>query len=436
MIGVVGRVAAIGASGREDELAALRRQTLNLATAAIAALALLWISVYALLGLWVAAAIPLTWSVVTAILLSAQAHRPHPAAFRTVELSMMLVFPFLLQAVLGGFAASSTVGLWSLTAPLGAVFFVGGRRSVPWFAAFLVLLFASALIEPALGAPAEIPSGLRIAFFVVNIGAVSATVFLLVQYFVQAREVEHERSEALLLNVLPAGVARRLKRSSGVIADAHPEASVLFADIVGFTQLTERLEPDRLVTLLDRIFSRWDELAARHGLEKIKTVGDEYMAAAGVPEPLPRHADAAARMALAMPGALSACVDSETGPLQVRVGIDSGPVVAGVIGTTKFIYDLWGDTVNTASRMESSGEPGRVQITERTAALLGAGFEVGSRGGVLVKGKGPMTTFLLLAADQPAPQPPGTVAGSPRGPAAGRRLPGRGGRAPRRPQPR
>lgn len=403
MTGLLARVAAVGASDREDELTSLRRQTLNLATAAIAALALLWICVYALLELWVAAAIPLTWSVVTVIMLNAQVHHPHPAAFRTVELSMMLVFPFVLQWVLGGFAASSAVGLWSLTAPLGAVFFVGGRRSIPWFAAFLVLLVVSALIEPELGAPADIPNGLRLAFFVVNIGAVSATVFLLVQYFVQARELEHDRSEALLLNVLPAKVARRLKRSSGVIADAHPEASVLFADIVGFTRLTERLEPDRLVTLLDRIFTGWDELAARYGLEKIKTIGDEYMVAAGVPEALPGHADAAARMALEMPGALAACVDSETGPLEVRVGIDSGPVIAGVIGTAKFIYDLWGDTVNTASRMESSGEPGRVQITERTAALLSSDFELRSRGEVLVKGKGPMTTFFLIAAGPPGP---------------------------------
>lgn len=401
MIGVVDRVAGVGAGDREDELTALRRQTLNLATAAIAALALLWIAVYALLGLWAAAAVPLTWSVVTAVLLTAQVHHPHPAAFRTIELSMMLVFPFVLQWILGGFAASSAVGLWSLTAPLGAVFFVGGRRSVPWFAGFLALLVVSALIEPELGTPAEIPDGLQLAFFAINIATVSATVFLLVQYFVQARELEHERSESLLLNVLPAKVARRLKRSSGVIADHHPEASVLFADIVGFTQLTERLEPDRLVSLLDRIFTGWDELAARHGLEKIKTVGDEYMAAAGVPEARSGHADAAARMALEMPAALNGCVGPDTGPLQVRVGIDSGPVIAGVIGTTKFIYDLWGDTVNTASRMESSGEPGRVQVTERTAALLSPGFGLQGRGEITVKGKGPMRTFLLTAADEP-----------------------------------
>jgi class 3 adenylate cyclase len=392
------RLGSIGASGADDELAELRRRVLNLATAGIAAVSPVWIAVYAVLGLWGAAAIPLLWFLVTAAMLAAQARHPRPVLFRNVELAMMLALPFLLQWTLGGFAAGSAVCLWALTAPLGAVFFIGARAAVPWFAAYLGLLVLSAVLEPVLPAPADIPEAIRIGFFVIDLGAVSLTVFVLVSYFVRAREAEHERSEALLLNILPAPVARRLKRTPGVIADAYPEASVLFADIVGFTELTERLEPERLIALLDRVFTAWDGLAAVHGLEKIKTVGDAYMAVAGVPHERADHARAAVAMALEMPAALAACSDAVTGPLELRVGIDSGPVVAGVIGRTKFIYDLWGDTVNTASRMESTGEPGRIQVTARTAERLGEMPGLHERGSIAVKGKGPMATFLLDAA--------------------------------------
>ena len=409
---LVERIAAIGAEGDDDELASLRLRTLNLATAGIAVVAIVWISIYAALGLWAAAAVPFVWSVSTATMLIAQARRPRPVLFRNVELAMMLVFPSVLQWILGGFAAGSAVCLWGLTAPLGAMFFIGSRGSVPWFAAFLVLLVISALIEPALGDPASIPQAIELMFFVINLGVVSTTVFVLVQYFVRAREAEHERSEALLLNVLPAPIARRLKRTPGVLADAYPDASVLFADVVGFTPLAERLGPERLVSLLDQVFTPWDALAARHGLEKIKTIGDAYMAAAGVPRARPDHALAAASMALEMQGELDDCAGEESGSLQVRVGIDSGPLVAGVIGTSKFSYDLWGDTVNTASRMESSGVPGRVQVSSRTAEELAGALPLTHRGEIEVKGKGKMETYLLEAPSPNAEPPPRPAAES------------------------
>ena len=392
------RIASIGADPRDDELTQLRKQVLNLATALIAAVSPVWVGAYAALGLWVAAAIPFAWMVATATQLTVQARRPSYRRFRFTELSMMLVLPFALQAVLGGFAAGSAVCLWALAAPLGAVFFIGLRGSVPWFAAYVALLLVSAALEPLVGPPdPPMPEPVRVAFFVINLAAVSATAFLLVEYFVRAREAEHERSESLLLNVLPAPVAQRLKRTPGVIADAHAEVSVLFADVVGFTPLAERMDPERLVALLDDVFTRWDALAQRHGLEKIKTVGDEYMAVAGVPHPLPDHAAAAARMALEMRAELTACATPETGPLRVRIGIDSGPVIAGVIGRSKFIYDLWGDTVNTASRMESSGEPDRIQVTPRTRDRLAGEFELRPRGEIEVKGKGRLTTYFLEA---------------------------------------
>ena len=234
-----------------------------------------------------------------------------------------------------------------------------------------------------------------ISFFALNILGVATTAYALLQYFVRAREREQARSERLLLNVLPEPVAARLKQDDGIIADAREEVTVLFADIVGFTRLSERLSASDVVALLDRVFASWDSLAAEHGVEKIKTIGDAYMVAGGIPLPREDHVEAIAETALAMVALAGLAAETGTA-LQVRIGIDTGPVVAGVIGRAKFIYDLWGDTVNTASRMESHAQPGTIQVTERTYERLREGYELAPRGTVEVKGKGQMTTYLLL----------------------------------------
>jgi class 3 adenylate cyclase len=206
---------------------------------------------------------------------------------------------------------------------------------------------------------------------------------------------ERARAERLLLNILPAPIAERLKTSEESIAEHSDAVTVLFADIVGFTPLSARKTPRDLVELLNRIFSEFDALADRHGLEKIKTIGDAYMAVAGLPDPCPDHAARAARMALAMREAI-ARVSAETGEkLALRIGLHSGPVVAGVIGRKKFSYDMWGDTVNTASRMESHGLPDAIHCSEDTAALLRGAFRLEARGAMEIKGKGEMHTFLL-----------------------------------------
>jgi class 3 adenylate cyclase len=213
----------------------------------------------------------------------------------------------------------------------------------------------------------------------------------------EALDRAHQRSEELLLNILPPSIARRLKQDGGTIADGFAGVSVLFADIVGFTKMSARLPPERIVTLLNELFCQFDDLAGRLGLEKIKTIGDCYMVAGGLPEPRADHAIAVAEMALAMLDVVAALAAKVGEPLSVRIGVHSGPVVAGVIGKRKFIYDLWGDTVNIASRMESHGVPGAIQLSDASRALLGAAYRVTPRGVIEVKGKGEMTTWLLTA---------------------------------------
>jgi class 3 adenylate cyclase len=191
---------------------------------------------------------------------------------------------------------------------------------------------------------------------------------------------EQERSEGLLLNILPAPIAARLKQGEEVIADRFPDVTVLFADLVDFTQRSQRAAPEQVVAALNELFSVFDRLAQSQGLEKIKTVGDAYMVAGGLPDPRPDHARAVAEMALAMREEIARRSDPSGQPLAVRIGIDTGPVVAGVIGTSKFIYDVWGDTVNTASRMETQGVPGCIQVTDRTWRRLRDGYRFQRRG--------------------------------------------------------
>ncbi len=232
--------------------------------------------------------------------------------------------------------------------------------------------------------------------------SVIATVVLIVHLFTgdtmraEARLAEeHERSERLLRNILPGAISARLKENGEAIADGFAEVTVLFADLVGFTELSQKLSPAELVEMLNRTFSAFDDLAERFGVEKIKTIGDCYMVAAGLPERRADHVEIIARMALGMREALER-INREGGyALRLRIGMHTGPVVAGVIGKRKFIYDLWGDTVNTASRMESSGAPGEIQVTREVKERLEGRFDIELRGLIQVKGKGEMETYLL-----------------------------------------
>jgi len=426
----VRRLAEIGALPSDPEELRVRKAILVLSSTLMTSLACIWVGTYAALGLWASATIPFAYQVASVISILTFARTRRYRLFRRSQLWMSLLLPFALQWSLGGFETSSAVSLWAVTSPLGALMFAGARQSVPWFAAFAGLVAVSAAIDPTLadGAP-DVPHGVVVAFFAFNILGVATTAYALLQYFVRAREraladlarehraleQEQAKSDGLLLNVLPEPVAARLKEDGGIIADACEGVTVLFADLVGFTSLAERLSPPDVVALLDRVFARWDALAASHGVEKIKTIGDAYMAAGGLPVPRADHAEAIAELALAMRPEVARCA-AETGlALQVRIGIDTGPVVAGVIGRAKFIYDLWGDTVNTANRMESHALPGTIQVTRRAHDHLQERYELRPRGTIEVKGKGPMATYLLLG---PREAPPGPASAGVRDQAA------------------
>ena len=402
--GLVQRVAGAGALPEDSQELRLRKASLVLSTLLITGLSFVWVTLYFAKGLPLSASIPLAYQLVSLISIGLFLRTKRFRLFRASQLSMMLLLPAALQWSLGGFTPSSGVVLWSFTAPLGALLFAGTTEAVPWFIAFVAFTVAIGVADPHLPSKAGVLGpGLIVSFFVLNITGVTLTSFLMLRYFVGERERaldaldrEHARSERLLLNVLPPSIAKRLKESSEIIADAFPDVTVLFADIVNFTPLAGRIPPEELVRLLDGLFSDFDALAENHGLEKIKTIGDAYMVAGGLPVERPDHARAVAEMALEMNDAVSQRGTERGNGFALRIGLDSGPVVAGVIGKKKFIYDLWGDTVNTASRMESHGLPGRIHVTGRTRDKLVDDYEFESRGEIEIKGKGLMNTFFLV----------------------------------------
>jgi guanylate cyclase len=404
---VVERLAEIGARQDRSQDERLRQGMLILASVLIAVISFIWVGTYLAYGHPRSAAIPAAYQVITVVGLLVLSRTGNFAVFRTTQLVAFLVLPALLQASLGGFVASSGMVLWAIFVPLAALALLGVRRSVGWLVAFFVAVVTLALLDPRLSEhPAVLPTGFVVVFFVLNVMGVTISAYAMLGYFVEQRErarialeAEQARSERLLLNVLPAPIAERLKRDTGVIAEHYDAVTVLFADLVGFTERTQVMPADDLVALLDRIFSAFDREADLQAVEKIKTIGDAYMVAGGLPERRPDHVEAVARVAIAMREEIAA-IAREPGCewLAVRIGVDTGPAVAGVIGRRKFIYDLWGDTVNTASRMESHGLPGEIHVTERVAAALGPEFALRPRGTILVKSKGPMSTFLLDAA--------------------------------------
>jgi adenylate cyclase len=329
-------------------------------------------------------------------------HRYGPLAGPLALAGSVYASNFALTAALG---SGSGIHLYYIAAAALSVLFFGVERVK--LSAAVVTLGAILFVMAQLLLPFNttlVPPATLIANFIVSAGVTIAVLFAVVFYAVRAiaraeaaAEREFARSEALLVNILPPAIAARLKQSKeSVIADSHAEASILFADMAGFTARAADTLPVKLVLFLNDLFTAFDQLVERYGLEKIKTTGDAYMVVSGVPAPRADHAEALARLALDMRAAVTAIAASSGRALSIRIGISSGPVVAGVVGTKKFFYDVWGDTVNVASRMESTGEPGKIQVSEATHALLADKFNLESRGEIEIKGKGKMRTWFLI----------------------------------------
>ena len=323
--------------------------------------------------------------------------------FTFTQLVMLLVMPFFMQWAIGGYEASSGIAIWAILSPIGALMILGTRQSTPWFILFGLLAGLSwRLNYMFVGNSLPIPAHIKDTFFLMNIMGTACILYAVMRYFQSQKErtllelsLEQARSEKLLLNILPKSIANRLKDNDMRIADSHEEVTILFADIVGFTKMTASMPPAELVDLLSRLFSRFDGLADQLGLEKIKTIGDGYMVVGGAPVSRDDHATVIAQLALGMQRELAAFNEQTGNNLQMRIGISSGPVVAGVIGTSKFAYDIWGDSVNMASRMEKTGLPGTIQVSETTYQLLKNHYTLESRGPIEIKGKGEVNTYLL-----------------------------------------
>jgi guanylate cyclase len=398
---LLGRLASIGAHPDDDPDLAARKALLVSIAVIVLPISLTWGTLYTALGT-PAGLIAYLYLLISLAAVVVFARTRDLQTFLRIELLAILLAPTISQIPVGGFADSGGVGLWGILAPMGALVFNGVRSGVRWFAAFLFVFLASGVIGEVSGGFSELPRWFQSTMIALNVTFAGAIVFTLLAVFARQRRealaalrVEQEKAENLLLNILPSSIAEKLKANSATIADHIDEASILFADVVDFTPFSERLPPGQVVGVLDHLFTQFDALAERHGLEKIKTIGDCYMVAAGVPNPRPDHARAMAEMALDMRDVMASHEIGHLG-LELRIGINSGPVVAGVIGRKRFLFDLWGDAVNTASRMESHGTPGQIQVARGTYELLKGEFVFEPRGSVAIKGKGEIETWYLV----------------------------------------
>jgi guanylate cyclase len=402
---VLAWLAHIGADPNDSDEVQLQKTLLALGSCMFIAAGALWGLIYFSFGEYIAGSIPFGYALISilSVIVFHLTRRYQPFLF--TQLLLILFLPFLLMIALGGFIRSSAVILWSLLSPLGALLFDEPRRALRWLAAYLSLAIISGYFEFHPLVTSSLSSATVTVFFILNIGTVSAIAIFLLAYFVNEKnrlfmllQGEQAKSENLLLNILPKEIAAILKNESRTIADQYTEASVLFADMVGFTPLSARLAPVEMVELLNEAFSFFDSLLDKYGVEKIRTIGDSYMVASGVPRRRPDHAQALVCMALEMRDFIRTHTFRNGQQVSFRIGINSGPVIGGVIGKRKFVYDVWGDAVNVASRMESHGLSNAVQITRTTYDLIRDEFVCEPRGSVDVKGKGEMEVWLVLSA--------------------------------------
>ena len=393
---------------QEDKL---HRDLLIFACAFMNLAVVLWLAIYWIMGLHFSANVPLVYQLISVASLVHYLKTKKFEVFRFVQLSLFLFVPFVMQWTIGNAVTASGVMLWALLAPVGALVVSGWRESVPWFIAYIVMTVVSGSFDFYLGT--EDNSGVSMKaigfFFALNFAAMSSIMYFLMRHFVVAMDKiknqldqqhqllaeEQNKSERVLLNVLPSSIAQRLKNHQGLIADGHADVTVMFADLVNFTQLTESLSPEQMVGLLNTVFSGFDELCEKYGVEKIKTIGDAYMVVGGLNRNNVDYTRDIADLSLEMREFVITNPNLSRFKLGIHTGIATGPVVAGVIGTKRFIYDLWGDTVNIASRLTDEAVQDVIQVDKTTYNRIRQDYAFEPPATIHVKGKGEMVMYRL-----------------------------------------
>ncbi|MCQ9378525.1 adenylate/guanylate cyclase domain-containing protein [Methyloversatilis sp. XJ19-49] len=393
----------------------LNKSLLVLATGLVCVASMLWLAVYWSIGPQLSATLPFAYQLLLAGNLLLYIRSGNFKLFRSTQLGLFLFVPFVAQWAIGNFITASGILLWGLLAPVGAILCIGAREALAWFFAYALLIvltgvFDFYLADASTYRDATVSVETSVVFFALNFLAISTIVFMLLRFAIEQKqrtasqlaeahallESEQERSERLLLNILPGPVAERLKQNEKNIADGFADVSVMFADIVNFTQVAAGMTPAQVFSMLNRVFSRFDEQAGARGLEKIKTIGDAYMVAGGLNENTSDYTAALADLALEMRDWLRNQTTGTGVLLDLRIGIGTGPVVAGVVGKKKFIYDLWGDTVNLASRITTEGVPGMVQVDTTTYLRLRNRFDFHPPQTLYLKGKGDTVVYRLI----------------------------------------
>ena len=402
---------------QEDKL---RSSLLILACAFMNFAVMFWLAIYWLMGQNYSTNVPLAYQAVSLSSLVYYLKTKNFGAFRFIQLSLFLFAPFVMQWSVGNSVTSSGVTIWALLAPVGAVVVAGWRESIPWFVAYIILTAVSGFFDYFLGVGNT--GGLEMktigVFFALNFVAMSSILYFLIRHFVLEMEKikdrldqqhtllidEQKKSEQLLLNVLPSGIAQRLKDNHGLIADGHADVTVMFADISNFTQLTAQMAPKQMVALLNTMFSRFDSMTDKYGLEKIKTIGDAYMVVGGLTRNRDDYVKNVVDMAVEMRKFVSLHTDLIRLNMGIHIGIATGPAVAGVIGSKRFIYDVWGDAVNMASRLSDEGKKGDILIDKTTYSRVRNQFKFEMPKVANLKGKGEVPVYRLKNMESDPPR--------------------------------
>jgi adenylate cyclase len=393
------RLASIGSLPDEDAETRLPKTILVLSSILFMLAGLLWGCMYVYFGAGMAALIPLGYAIFSLFSLVRYGLTKQFERYRFAQLLLILLLPFLLMVALGGFVQGSAVILWGLISPLGSMIFDDARKSIRWIYAYLGLVVLSSILNLTFDITSHLSDAQIQLFFVINFGGVGALIFLMFYYFVRQKQYFQQRTDELLLNILPGQIATELKETGVTKAKDFDSVTVLFTDFENFTSIAERMSAQELVNEIHYCYSAFDQIITAHGLEKIKTIGDSYMCVAGLPVERGTHAVDAVMAALAINDFVTReqqlrQVNGQTW-FNIRIGLHSGPVVAGIVGLKKFAYDIWGDTVNIASRLESSGEPGKVNISGSTYDLVRDQFACQYRGRIEAKHKGEIDMYFV-----------------------------------------